>query len=68
MRGLKEVEYYTDNGIYKYTYGASSDYNKVLDIKKQISILFKDAFVVAFKNDKRMDIHQAIKEFKEKKN
>ncbi|KAA6324449.1 N-acetylmuramoyl-L-alanine amidase AmiC [termite gut metagenome] len=68
MKGLKEVEYYKDKGIYKYTYGASPDYNKVLNIKKQISVHFKDAFIVAFKNNKRIDIHQAIKEFKEKKN
>ncbi|KAA6318700.1 N-acetylmuramoyl-L-alanine amidase AmiA [termite gut metagenome] len=67
MKGLKEVEYYKDNGMYKYTYGASPDYNKVLTIKKQISVHFKDAFVVAFRNNKRIDIHQAIKEFKEKK-
>ncbi|KAA6349799.1 N-acetylmuramoyl-L-alanine amidase AmiA [termite gut metagenome] len=68
MKGLKEVEYYKDNGTYKYTYGASPDYNKVLNIKKQISVHFKDAFIVAFRNDKRIDIYQAIKEFKEKKN
>ncbi|KAA6334435.1 N-acetylmuramoyl-L-alanine amidase AmiA [termite gut metagenome] len=67
MRGLKEVEYYKDNGMYKYTYGASPDYNKVLNTKKQISVHFKDAFIVAFRNNKRIDIHQAIKEFKEKK-
>jgi N-acetylmuramoyl-L-alanine amidase len=68
MKELKGVEYYKDNGTYKYTYGASPDYNKVLNIKKQVSVHFKDAFIVAFRNNKRMDIHQAIKEFKEKKN
>ncbi|KAA6342060.1 N-acetylmuramoyl-L-alanine amidase AmiA [termite gut metagenome] len=67
MKGLKAVEYYKDNGMYKYTYGASPDYNNVLNVKKQISVHFKDAFIVAFRNNKRIDIHQAIKEFKEKK-
>jgi N-acetylmuramoyl-L-alanine amidase len=65
MKGLKEVEYYRDNGIYKYTCGASPDYNQVSNTKKQISVLFKDAFIVAFRNGKRIDIHQAIQEFKE---
>ncbi|KAA6351986.1 N-acetylmuramoyl-L-alanine amidase AmiC [termite gut metagenome] len=67
MKGLKEVEHYVENGIYKYTCGASPDYNKVLKIKGEVAMRFKDAFMVAF-NEKgvRMDIHQAIKIFKEK--
>jgi N-acetylmuramoyl-L-alanine amidase len=68
MKGLKEVEHYVENGIYKYTYGASPDYNKVLKMKEEVSMRFKDAFVVAFREEGvRMNIHQAIKIFKEKK-
>jgi N-acetylmuramoyl-L-alanine amidase len=67
MKGLKEVEHYVENGIYKYTYGASPDYNKVLKIKEEVAMRFKDAFVVAFREEGvRMNIHQAIKIFKEK--
>ena len=50
--------------MYKYTYGENTDYNKVLRTKKQISSKFKGAFIVAFKNGKKMDVNQAIKEFK----
>ncbi|MDR2859069.1 MAG: N-acetylmuramoyl-L-alanine amidase [Mediterranea sp.] len=66
MKGLKEVEHYQENGIYKYTSGASPNYNKVLQIKEKIAAHFKDAFIVAFRDGKKMDIHQAIKIFKEK--
>jgi N-acetylmuramoyl-L-alanine amidase len=68
MKGLKGVEHYVENGIYKYTCSASPDYNKVLKTKKEVATRFKDAFVVAF-NGKgvKMDIHQTIKTFKEKK-
>ncbi|KAA6323145.1 N-acetylmuramoyl-L-alanine amidase AmiC [termite gut metagenome] len=67
IKGLKEVEHYVENGIYKYTYSASPDYNKALKAKREIAAQFKDAFVVAFNEEGvRMDIHQAIKNFKEK--
>jgi N-acetylmuramoyl-L-alanine amidase len=67
MKRLKGVEHYVENEIYKYTYGASPDYNKVLKMKEEVSMRFKDAFVVAFREEGvRMNIHQAIKIFKEK--
>ena len=68
LKGLKGVSYYKEKGLYKYTYGESTDYNKVLRIRRNVSSRFKDAFVVAFRNGKKMDIRQAIDEFKKKKN
>ncbi|WP_308755586.1 N-acetylmuramoyl-L-alanine amidase [uncultured Bacteroides sp.] len=67
LKGLKNVDYYKEGGLYKYTYGASSDYNKVLRTKRSITAKFKDAFIVAFKNGKKVNINTAIKEFKNKK-
>lgn len=67
LKGLKNVDYYKEDGLYKYTYGASSDYNKVLRTKRSITAKFKDAFIVAFKNGKKVNINTAIKEFKNKK-
>ena len=64
FKGLSPVGYYQEKGLYKYTYGDNTDYNKVLRTKKQIASKFKGAFIVAFKNGKKMDVNQAIKEFK----
>ena len=64
FKGLSPVNYYQEKGLYKYTYGESTDYNKVLRTKKQIASKFKGAFIVAFKDGKKMDVNQAIKEFK----
>lgn len=64
FKGLSPVDYYQEKGIYKYTYGESTDYNKVLRTKRQISAKFKGAFIIAFKNGKKVDVNQAIKEFK----
>mgnify|MGYP003514723973 CR=1 FL=1 len=64
FKGLTPVGHYQEKGIYKYTYGESYDYNKVLRTKRQISTKFKDAFIIAFKNGKKMNVNEAIKEFK----
>lgn len=68
LKGLKDVEYYKEGGIFKYTYGASPDYNKVLRTKRNIAAQFKDAFIIAFRNGEKMNINTAINEFKKKKN
>lgn len=67
FKGLTPVGHYQEKGIYKYTYGDSHDYNKVLRTKRQISTKFKDAFIIAFKNGKKMNVNEAIKEFKNKR-
>lgn len=64
LKGLKNVDYYKEGGLYKYTYGASPDYNKVLRTKRTITAQFKDAFIIAFKNGKKMNVNSAINEFK----
>lgn len=68
LKGLKDVDYYKEDGIYKYTYGTSPDYNKVLRTKRSISTQFKDAFIIAFKNGKKTNVSAAINEFKKNRN
>ncbi|WP_321481349.1 N-acetylmuramoyl-L-alanine amidase [uncultured Bacteroides sp.] len=67
FKNLKKVDIYKENNLYKYTYGASDDYNQILKTRRSISRLFKDAFIIAFKNGKRIDINKAIAEFKKRK-
>ena len=65
FKGLKPVSWYKENGLIKYTYAEDEDYNKILKIKRKIvDPKFKDAFIIAFKNDKKININKAIKEFK----
>ncbi|MDE5710991.1 MAG: N-acetylmuramoyl-L-alanine amidase, partial [Bacteroides sp.] len=60
--------YYKEGGTYKYTYGASPDYNKVLRTKRNIASKFKDAFIIAFRHGEKMDVRIAISEFKKNRN
>lgn len=65
FKGLSPVSYYKENGIYKYTYCESTNYNHVLREKRsKVDSKFKDAFIIAFKNGEKMNVSQAIKEFK----
>lgn len=68
FKGLSPVDYYKENGLVKYTYGADTDYNRILRLKRnKVDAKFKDAFIIAFKSGKKMNVSQAIKEFKRNK-
>lgn len=68
LKGLKGVDYYKEKDIYKYTYGASGDYNKVLRTKRTITAKFKDDFIIAFRDGEKMNVNEAIAEFKKRRN
>ena len=68
LKGLKGVDYYKEKDIYKHTYGASGDYNKVLRTKRTITAKFKDAFIIAFRDGEKMNVNEAIAEFKKRRN
>lgn len=63
FHGLSPVACYYDKGMYKYTYGASADYNEILHVKRKVNEKFKDAFIVAFVNGERVDTQKAIAQF-----
>lgn len=66
LKGVK-ADYYKDGNIYKYTCGASTDYNDIARMRKELSKKFKEAFVVAFRNGKRINTNKAIEEYKKNK-
>ena len=68
LKGLSPVDFYVENGTYKYTYGASTDYNEVRRKLKEVTVKFKDAFIIAFKQNKKMNVNEAINEFKQNRN
>ena len=67
FKGLSGVGHYQEGGMYKYTVGDSSDYNAAIRLRKEIADKFPQAFIVAFKDGKRMDLNEAIGEFKKVK-
>jgi N-acetylmuramoyl-L-alanine amidase len=67
FKGLSGIGHYKDGGMYKYTVGESADYNAINRLRREIADKFPQAFVIAFKDGVRMDVNQAISEFKGKK-
>ena len=68
MKGLKDVDSYQEIGLYKYTVGSSADYNEIYRLRKEILDKFPEAFIIAFKDGARMNVQEAIREFKNNKN
>lgn len=67
LKGIKNVNYYRENGLYKYTYGESTNYNEILRMKKEISAKFSDCFIIAFRGEEKMNVNEAINLFKKRK-
>ena len=64
FKGLQGIESYKDGNMWKYTVGASENYNEIKQLRKDILGKFPQAFIIAFKNDERVDVNAAIEEFR----
>jgi len=67
FKGLKDIDYYQDGALYKYTVGSSTNYNEIYRLRKEVAAKIPEAFIIAFKDGKRMDVNAAIREFKSNK-
>mgnify|MGYP004516288345 FL=1 len=64
LKGLTDYDYYQEAGYCKYTVGESANYNEIYRLRKQILDKFPEAFIIAFKNGAKMNVNEAIREFK----
>jgi N-acetylmuramoyl-L-alanine amidase len=62
FKGAKNIRYYVQNGVYKYTAGNEKTMEGAVKIQNEMQKLgFKDAFVVAFLNEERISPQEAVK-------
>ena len=54
FKGYDEISFYIEKGIYKYTYGATTDYQKILTMYRKTIKDFKDAFIIRIKDGERV--------------
>lgn len=54
FKGYKNVDYFVERGIYKYTYGETTDFDSIRKQRRRVAKDFKDAFIVAFKDGKKV--------------
>ena len=67
LKGQKQADYYQEGGLYKYTLGNSTDYQQIYQLRKTQLQNFPQAFIIAFKNGKKMNVQEAIQEYKKRK-
>lgn len=67
FKGRTDYQQYKENGMTKYTIGASADYNEILRLRKELLAIFPDCFIIAFKGTEKMNVNEAIREFKAKR-
>ena len=61
LKGVKNADFFIENGLYKYTVGSETDYNKILNIQKELKAKFPDCFIIAFVGNKKMSAKDALK-------
>lgn len=52
------ASFYLENNLYKYTYGESSNWNEIIQIRKSLLKDFKDAFIIKFENGVKKPVKQ----------
>ena len=67
FKGETDYDSYQEGGMVKYTMGASTNYNEIYRLRKSLLEKFPEAFIIAFKNERKYDVNQAIREFKQNK-
>ncbi len=66
LKGVKNVDFYKEGGLFKYTVGASTNYHEIAQLRKTLSDRFPQAFIIAFKNGQKMNVQEAMQEAKKK--
>jgi N-acetylmuramoyl-L-alanine amidase len=60
FRGLKDIRMYNENGQYKYTTGNFTSFDDAVVLKEEMRKKgFKDAFIVAFLDEKKISLKEA---------
>lgn len=62
FKGLQEITRIKDGSVYKYYYGATTNYNKINELKKEaVNKGYTSSYIVAFKDGKKIPLSDAIK-------
>lgn len=61
FRGIRNCECIFENGLYKYTVGSDTNYDVILKLRKEMSALFPEAFVVAYIGKNKIAVKDALK-------
>tara|TARA_Y100000782_G_scaffold104031_1_gene122701 strand:+ start:2480 stop:3712 length:1233 start_codon:yes stop_codon:yes gene_type:complete len=62
FKGLKDVEEMEDDGLYKYTVGNTTNFEKAIKLQREVrETAYKDAYIIALYNGKKISLPEALK-------
>ncbi len=62
FKGLSNITRVKEGNLYKYFYGVTSNYNKIMELKKSaVNKGYKSSYIVAFKDGKKIPLSDALK-------
>jgi len=67
FKGLPKVDFYEEDGFYKYTVGNTSSYAEIQETLTQVSKKHFDAFIIAFDGEQKIPVIDAVKITRQKK-
>ena len=67
LKGQKQADCFQEGGLYKYTLGSSENYQEIYQLRKAQLARFPQSFIIAFKGGVKMDVRQAIREYRSRK-
>ncbi len=67
FKGIPNVDVYVENDLFKYTVGATPDFEEISQLRKTVSEQFPQAFIIAFRDGEKIALAQAIREYKNAK-
>ena len=67
FKGRTDIDSYEEGGMIKYTVGASTNYNEIYRLRKEVLDQFPQAFIIAFRDGQKMNASEAYKEYVRKK-
>ena len=66
FHGLKDVDAYTENGMVKYTIGATDNFAEVENLRNTLLDKFPGAFIIAFRDGYKIPLQNALREYRKK--
>lgn len=60
LKGEKNLSYYEENGLIKYTIGETTSFKEIKNLKKELDKKFSDSFIIAFLNGEKISVKEAL--------
>lgn len=64
FNGIENVQEIEIDGIFKYVVGNEASFDKAAELQKDVRQKYKDAFIIALKNGKKIPVKEALEEIK----